>query len=117
MLVVYVVTSGFAIVQNSKQYNSTKYQMVDLSDSFEAKMLESLRRQAMEGGSDSDSDDTSKNAKPARSLSRFKYGDDSASDSSDDASESKAQVCGSSSSLGSHSVPWLGEDLSVPSLS
>ena len=81
-------------VQNSKQYNSTKYQMVDLSDSFEAKMLESLRRQAMEGGSDSDSDDASRNAKPAKSLSRFKYGDDSGSDSSDDASESKAQVCG-----------------------
>ena len=79
-------------VQNSKQYNSTKYQMVDLSDSFEAKMLESLRRQAMEGGSDSDSDDASKNTKPARSLSRFKYGDDSGSDSSDD-TESKAQVC------------------------
>ncbi|KAI0237237.1 hypothetical protein LSAT2_012249 [Lamellibrachia satsuma] len=74
-----------------KQYNSSKYQMADLSDSFEAKMLESLRRQAMEDGTDSDSDDNCKNTKPTRSLSRFKYGNDSGSDSSDDTSESKGQ--------------------------
>ena len=67
--------------------------MADLSDSFEAKMLESLKRQAMEGGSDSDSDDASRHTRPARSLSRFKYGNDSGSDSSDDASEAKVQVC------------------------
>ena len=54
-------------------------------------MLESLKRQALEGGSDSDSDD-SRHTRPARSLSRFKYGNDSGSDSSDDTSEAKVQV-------------------------
>lgn len=59
-------------------YIAGKYQMEELSDSYEKKMLESLRKEAMEDGAE-DSEDGAQ-----RDIKRLHYGNDSLSDTSDE---------------------------------
>ena len=66
------------ISQTTKQYDVNKYQMEDLSESFERQMLLSLQRQTMEDGIEEED-----GGKP-EDMQRLHYGRDSLSDSSDD---------------------------------
>ena len=81
-----VFFSRACCIQNLKPYHSSKYELADLSDSFEARMLETLRQQALDGTSDS-SDDGGGGGTARRGVaspSRYKYATDIASNSSDD---------------------------------
>jgi hypothetical protein len=72
-------------------YNEHKYEMGEVTDSFEARMLESLRRQADESaGEDEDENDEAgplrkpqKNA-PIHDLEKHAYDDDDSLTSSDE---------------------------------
>ncbi len=55
--------------------------MEDLTESFEQQMLASLRRQTMEGNGVEEEENHKK-----QDMDKFRYGDDSLSDSSDDTS-------------------------------
>ena len=69
--------------------------MADLSESFEANMLQNLKRQALEGTDDEDENGDKKQQSRGKNLQRHLYGNDCLTDSSDDTSYGtmKGPVC------------------------
>ena len=63
--------------------------MADFSDSCEAQMLRSLKKEAMEDGLEESDEDKHKCNSRGLSRSKVNYGDDGLSDSSDDTSPVK----------------------------
>ena len=72
--------------KSNKAYDFNKYKMVDMSDSFEAKMLQQLKTEAMEQGEDDDEDLAAKRTSKATDRiknSEHHYLNNSDSDSDD----------------------------------
>lgn len=73
------------LFQGQKPYSCTKYQMGDVTDSFERKMLRSLQREAASDAAAVESEDE-------RTSNNLPFGYDTLTDSSDDLSTVKSPV-------------------------
>ncbi|XP_013404893.1 uncharacterized protein C3orf67 homolog [Lingula anatina] len=101
------ISKDDARLSQNKQYDFTKYQMADLSESFEARMLASLKREAEEemeegGGQYEGGSQNSQQQKNSsnQGIDKHLYGDDDLSSSSDDTSFSTFR--GTAPALQSH---------------